>query len=105
MPVPAKRSTASLTLKSCSSSASSRMSSLVLGNIFEIAERASRLVYDVGVAGQSETGALDQLVTAVSGLMFNPDASVGRVAVGAGAVTGAWWITPASGVVCAMGAA
>ena len=46
------------------------MSSLVLGNIFEIATRASRLAYDVGVAGQSVTGALDQLVTAVSGEIF-----------------------------------
>ena len=32
-----------------------------------IASRASRLAYDVGVAGQSVKGALDQLVTAVSG--------------------------------------
>ena len=46
------------------------MSSLILGHSLDMLASASRRSYDVGVAGQSVTGALDQLVTAVSGETF-----------------------------------
>ena len=43
---------------------------LTLGNVLVRARRASCLVKDVGVSGQLEIWALDQMVTAVSGEMF-----------------------------------
>ena len=85
----------SSTLKSCSSSASSKMSSLVLGNILEILARASRLAYDVGVAGQSVTGALDQLVIAVWGEGSADAAALGAESVRTACVEEAAWVAAA----------
>ena len=66
-PTPVRSSAASLTTKSCSSKASSKMSSLTFGHSLDSFSKASRRVYEVGVAGQSVMGALDHAVRMVSG--------------------------------------
>ena len=104
MPVLVNKSTVLFTLKSCSSSASNKISSLIFGQILDMATRASRLAYKVGVAGQSVMGALDQLVTAVSGEMFIPVSSAVGAALGAADATWACGVTPASGAGFAAGA-
>ena len=47
------------------------------------------MAYEVGVAGQSVMGALDQLVTAVSGEMFTPAGPEGGAVPGVADVGGA----------------
>ena len=62
---------------------------MILGQIFEMDLSASRLAYDVGVAGQSVTGALDHVVAAVSGEVLSGAGAGGTGgAVGVGAVGG-----------------
>src|SRR5258706_4726572 len=69
MPIPSNRSVASSTTKLCSSKAIRSMSSLMRGQHFDSVASASLFWKEVGVAGQSVMGGLDQLVTAVFGEM------------------------------------
>ena len=77
-------SAASLTMKSCSSRASNKMSSLIFGHSLDSFSKASRRMYEVGVAGQSVMGVLDHAVRIVSGEMLSSPIPVW---VGASAIT------------------
>src|SRR5258706_5165114 len=67
MPTPSNKSVASSTTKLCSSKAMRSTSSLMRGQCLDREANASLFRKEVGVAGQSVTGALDQLVMAVFG--------------------------------------
>src|SRR5258706_6294861 len=81
IPTPSSRSEASSKMKLCSSNAIRSMSMFMRGQRLDRAAKASCLWKDLGVAGQSMTGALDQLVMAVFGEMLRGTLVVASISV------------------------